>query len=826
MTIKYETSASSLVQSRLHNRLKYLDLEGTAEVLHRASHCNGSIKRRSPDTLRCGCPGHDDKEPSLDVTRKEDGTLLLKCWAGCENKATLLPIMRSLGIALSPIGSLGEARTGSGRKMRRSSRNPPPGRIVRPIPSEAARPKKLFGKRPGRSLFVYRNAQGEPEFLVRREDKPDGAKVCLPFTLWDVNGKPEWHSRAMPTSHTGRVLYNLPDLLRDQSQPIVIVEGEKAAESAISNGLLGDVAITCWAGGSSGIDVADYGPLKKRDVIIWMDNDETGRRYADKLVKLLDEVGAKSVSVVQVPSDWRNAKGKGWDLADPLPKGVTEATLREMVATALNQSKRPSVRRISPASDDGERQELMYPAAVEFIERAGSCPPDEVARLGQNMIRSATPQFDWPVASTSNNNSGLPVSSAPSNIDHFIDRLCIRFRRDEFAHEDEVVWPDGQTTPLSDDIINTLYLKAHQLGLRCQDKLLWTAVKDLAAANYHHPVRDYLGSLKWDGEERLSKWLISYAGADDNQANRIIGEHILIAAVQRIYEPGCEMQWVPILEGNQGVGKSKLLRIMCGDKWFSDSLPIGVDDKLTIERSVGMMFIEWAEMDGVTTKEATKVKAWISQRHDVARLSYARKAVRVPRQFVVVGTINPAAGGYMRDTTGNRRYAPVAVGETHNDFDLVGLERDRHQLWAEAVAAYRSGNSGKLPQDVWREIAERNAERTKSDPWEELILKYLRNDNGEIRVCRVPRDDLWNAVQLGNDMSKWSSRDQARIEAVMTRNGFRSDRMNAPRNGKTRAKIPIFTNAPVGARDVPLVRIEMPISIDWVGSGAGHLRIA
>src|SRR5881398_660799 len=42
------------------------------------------------------CPGHDDKDPSLSVTRTDDGTVLLKCHTGCSAEA----VVKSIGLEL------------------------------------------------------------------------------------------------------------------------------------------------------------------------------------------------------------------------------------------------------------------------------------------------------------------------------------------------------------------------------------------------------------------------------------------------------------------------------------------------------------------------------------------------------------------------------------------------------------------------------------------------------------------------------------------------------------------------------------------------------
>jgi hypothetical protein len=84
------------------------------------------------------------------------------------------------------------------------------------------------------------------------------------------------------------------------------------------------------------------------------------------------------------------------------------------------------------------------------------------------------------------------------------------------------------------------------LRLRCLDHIF-------------DPVRDYLDGLRWDGVKRIDTWLVKYCRAKDTDLNRAVGRKMLIAAVRRVKEPGCKFDYIVVLEGDQGVGKSSVL---------------------------------------------------------------------------------------------------------------------------------------------------------------------------------------------------------------------------------------------------------------------------
>jgi hypothetical protein len=234
------------------------------------------------------------------------------------------------------------------------------------------------------------------------------------------------------------------------------------------------------------------------------------------------------------------------------------------------------------------------------------------------------------------------------------------------------------------------------------------------------PLLDYLNTLKWDGAKRLDTWLIDYAQAEDTPLNRAIGRKVLIAAVRRARRPGCKFDYIMVLEGDQGIGKSTLVLILAGDDFYSDKPIIGCDTREQQESIQGVWIYEIAELHGLSRVEMSWMKMFLSRTHDKARPAFGRNDVDRPRRGIFIGTTNDET--YLRDVTGNRRWWPVKL---HGAIDLAAVQRDRDQLWAEAVAAEAADEGLVIPEKLWPAVALQQQGRMEIDPWEEPILHQL-----------------------------------------------------------------------------------------------------
>jgi predicted P-loop ATPase len=135
-------------------------------------------------------------------------------------------------------------------------------------------------------------------------------------------------------------------------------------------------------------------------------------------------------------------------------------------------------------------------------------------------------------------------------------------------------------------------------GIRVSVEITAAAVEKVSRERPFHPVRDYFNGLLWDRTPRLDTWPCTYLGADMTAYHEAVGTKALIAAVARIYQPGCKADHVPILEGPRGLGKSSAIRALA-TPWFSDDIR-DLGSKDSAMQVAGVLIVELAELTSLT----------------------------------------------------------------------------------------------------------------------------------------------------------------------------------------------------------------------------------
>lgn len=326
--------------------------------------------------------------------------------------------------------------------------------------------------------------------------------------------------------------------------------------------------------------------------------------------------------------------------------------------------------------------------------------------------------------------------------------------------------PDQEYEPwlgADDKRLQHWFAKVHNLKGAA---MIQNAFTEVAHANKFHPIKEYIESHTWDGFNRIDTVFIDYLGAEDTHYVRQVTRKSLLAAVTRLYRPGCKFDEMLVLVGPQGAGKSSLLAKL-GRKWFSDSLRTFENKEAGEHLQSGWIF-EIGELSAMKKSEVDEVKAFLSKTEDRYRVACDRQVTEFPRKCVFFGTTNTP--DFLRDTTGNRRFWPVTCHPSmaryshweHLTEAVVG------QIWAEALYLFQAGETLTLDKEVANEAILQQASHLEIDPREGIIEEWLEkpieddlgNPTEELRT-RVCASQIW-AECLGNKtgaISRWEARE-------------------------------------------------------------------
>jgi len=362
---------------------------------------------------------------------------------------------------------------------------------------------------------------------------------------------------------------------------------------------------------------------------------------------------------------------------------------------------------------------------------------DAEARAAQTAKRNATDEdFNWPEEGKNG-----PLKNSLANVQKAIEELKLECSYDEFL---DVYTVKGKALDGFDGELNDIV--ARKFREVCFEKFKYQPGKEATfdglqrecEQNRFNSLQDMLSATVWDGKQRLYTWLTTYMGVEDSPLHRAWGELFLMAAARRAFDPGCKWDHVLVFEGPEGGGKSSAIKILaCGtaDKhgtYFSDAPILHVQSREQQELTRGVWLYEIAELAAMRKADQYLVKRFVTAEGEKARAAYAHFLTKQPRVSVFFGSFNTDAntGALVEylNPGDRRRWWPVRVGE----IDLLGLARDRLQLFAEALARAKS-----VSGEPWDDVV--------ADDWRELRLdSSLWSDATEVQKER----ELTNPLSL------------------------------------------------------------------------------
>lgn len=586
------------------------------------------------------------------------------------------------------------------------------------IPPKGVTPPSDFslGSLSPTKVWEYKGKSGNILFYVARYDMRDGKE----FRPWSFTSENTWTAKAWTDD---RPLYGL-ELLENKEKPVLVVEGEKAADAARK--LQSAYIVVSWMSGSNAVAKTDWRPLRGRKILLWPDADR-------KLVKEGDNVwtakGFKPGDVIPYSNqpgfmameqiskllypycpeikmiNVSTVKEDGWDAADALKQGWDFGKFIEWA--------KPLVDVLKP-----------IPVSVTPLDSLPVVVKEEVEKTIKFEVQKDEPPINmshyavWSAAGVQTTKGGQIIINADNllkllrHLPFFKDLIWW----DEFHAKIFTRWNSVEPRAWKDtDETNVAAYFQRELGLhKLKENDLRRALFAFAETNIRNEPRDWMDSLTWDTVPRLEFFFPEYMGTDDNDYTQAASKNFWISMVARTYKPGCKCDNMVILEGGQGKFKSTALEVIAG-KWFAETneAPTNKDFFLTMQ---GKLLLEVGELDAFSKADFKTIKKVLSCNTDNYRPPYGHHTKAFPRQSIFCGSTNDEE--YLDDPTGGRRFWPLKIG----NILLEKIKEDREQLFAEAVSRFKAG-------ETWWEMPESAANeqenRRQSDEWEEILQRHL-----------------------------------------------------------------------------------------------------
>lgn len=578
-------------------------------------------------------------------------------------------------------------------------------------------------------------------FFIARYNTPEGKQFC-PWSWSDLYGR--WVTKGWPAP---RPLYGLKGLAAHPNKPVLIVEGEKAADAAykIAGGVY---CIVTWANGAKAAHNTDWTPLKGRKALLWPDCDAPGKEAMDGLSKILGPI-CPEIKILNV-----SGKAKGWDAADAHREGWNYKKFLDWAKTRV----------------------IIVPNTDQVV----TVPPPEkpstniTINIGEDSIPSHMDAQDiWDALGIAANGNGQPFFNV-DNVRRCLERqesLKGKMWWDEFYQKVFTTWRSSGPRPWTDmDDINLCTFLQRNLGLA---KMGIDAVRQGVEAHartndVRNEPRDWMQSLTWDQKPRVHEFLAECFGSDYNEYTVAASKNFWVGLAARVYRPGCKLDNMLVLEGPQGAYKSTALEII-GGKWFM-GMKESIQSKDFFQVLRGKLIVEIAELDSFYAADVRRIKNVLSSRSDTYRKSYGRLSEDYHRTSVFVATTNEEH--WQRDQTGARRFWPILCKKVN----LKKVAEDRAQLFAEAVHLlaphtpwidalwhYEGGTDWWVMPKVETERAQEM--RRIADEWEGAIHEWTFG-----RFAVTIREIAKDCLSIGLD--KLDKNIQMRITVILRRQGW------------------------------------------------------
>jgi predicted P-loop ATPase len=197
---------------------------------------------------------------------------------------------------------------------------------------------------------------------------------------------------------------------------------------------------------------------------------------------------------------------------------------------------------------------------------------------------------------------------------------------------------------------------------------------------------DWGNSLKWDGIKRIDHLFSTYFGVEQSHREMAYSQYFATAMAGRLLVPGIKVDMAIVLIGKEGMRKSSAVNALAPiPDTYAELNFHDIDNKDSKMLLNGKLIGELAELQGLRSKEANMIKAWVVRQVEEYRPPFAKLNVRIPRRCAFIGTTNDDE--FLSVGENNRRWLPLDVVK---QADIEALITDRTQIWAEAIHVFKA----------------------------------------------------------------------------------------------------------------------------------------
>ena len=391
----------------------------------------------------------------------------------------------------------------------------------------------------------------------------------------------------------------------------------------------------------------------------------------------------------------------------------TDKQAIERTKTAIKTRRKNKAKKLK---EEKEKEKAIAKAKAEKLREEKKKEKEEKAIAKENEKRfkelEETKAINYRIQHYENlglevNKDGYPTQNAGNYKALLLNKDVVphTFKWNEFS---ECIEIDGRL--LKDNDITLLSnLFSNVAGFE-SDKKLRNVITEAALDNSYHPVKQYLESLEWDGVPRIETMFTTFLSAKNCELYHVYAKLFMIAAIKRVYKPGCKFDNMLVLQGEQGNGKSTFCeKLAVNDKWYNDNIIIADRDKDSLLYMQDAWIVIMDELDAWNKADTNAAKGFMSKRSDKFRAPYAQNSEEHPRHCVFIGNTNDET--FLKDNTAitERRYWVIKTeGNWETSRDKIKLMTPEmiDQLWAEAMVMYKENEDIELviPPELYKDM--------------------------------------------------------------------------------------------------------------------------